>query len=178
MFLVDMICFEMYPEDFIQLPFNKTLRDDKKRYDKWVAETGYIILIPLIYGPAKEKLDKFLAHTCTDEEKKIEKEEDSLAWRVTARGQGRDPDYIPPNIDDLLEGFIESEEDAELPPPNHQKNRLQPLDLERRSIQNTKPLFRLLSIPGNNIHIDSPNTMSKKIHLAQNDLTVIPGPTT
>lgn len=75
----------MYPEDFIQLPFNKTFRDDKKRYDKWIAKTGYIISIPLIYGPVKEKLDKFLTHMCTDEEKRIEKEEDSLAWRVTGK---------------------------------------------------------------------------------------------
>ena len=114
------LCFEMYSEDFFQLPFNKTLRDDKRQYEKWVAKTGYIIPIPLIYGPAKDKLDKFLAHTCTYEEKKIEREEDSLAWRVTARGQGRDPDCIPANIDDLLEGFMESEEDPELLPPNHQ----------------------------------------------------------
>ena len=42
------LCFEMYSKDFIQLPFNKTLRDDKKRYDKWIAETGYIISTPLI----------------------------------------------------------------------------------------------------------------------------------
>ncbi len=132
----------------------------------------------MIYGPVKEKLDKFLAHTCTDEEKEIEKEEDRLSWRVTARGQGRDPDYIPPYINDLLKGFIESEEDTELPPPNHQKNRLRPSDLGRQPIQNTKPLFCLPSIPENNIHIDSPNTTSKKIHLAQNDLTVIPGSTT
>lgn len=171
------LCFEIYSEDFLQLPFNKTLRDDKKQYDKWVNETGYITT-PLIYGLAKEKLDKFHAHICTDEEKKIEKEEDSLAWRVTARSQGRDPDYIPPNIHDLLEGFTESEEDAELSSPNHQKERLQPSNLKKQPIQNTKPLFRIPSKPGNSIHIDSPNTMTKRVDLAQNDLTVIPGPTT
>lgn len=42
-------------------------------------KTGYIILILLIYGQAKKKQDKFLAHTCTNKEKKIEKKEDSLA---------------------------------------------------------------------------------------------------
>lgn len=116
----------------------------------------------MIYGPAKDKLDKFLAHTCTDEEKKIEREEDSLAWRVTARGQGRNSDCVPANIDYLLEGFIESEEDSELPLSHHRKNRLQPLDLERRQMQTTKPSFRIPSISANITLVDSPNTLSKK----------------
>ena len=36
-------------------------------------------------------------------------------------------------------------------------------------MQATKPLFRIPFIP---------NTLSKKTHLAQNNLTIIPGPTT
>ena len=73
----------------------------------------------MIYGPAKDKLDNFFAHTCTDEEKKMKREEDSLAWRVTARGEERDPDCISANIDDLLEDFIKSEKDPEILAPNH-----------------------------------------------------------
>lgn len=96
----------------------------------------------------------------------------------SSRSRKRSRVYSTVYFYDLLESFIESEEDTELPPPNHQKNRLQPSDLGRQPIQNTKLLFCLPSIPENNIHIDSPNTMSKKIHLAQNDLTVIPGSTT
>ena len=114
----------------------------------------------------------------TDEEKRIEKEEDSLTWRVTARGQGRDPDYIPPNIDNLLEGFLENDDDPEPLPTNHQEDRLQFLDLEIQSIQTIKPSFCLPPLPANITHVDSPNTMSKKIDLAQNDPIVIPRPTT
>lgn len=77
-----------------------------------------------------------------------------------------------------MEGLIENEDDPEPLSTNHQEDRLRPLDLETRSMQTTKPSFRLPPIPENITHVYLPNTMSKKIDLAQNDLTVIPGPTT
>lgn len=43
-------------------------------------------------------------------------------------------------------------------------------------MQATKPLFRIPSILANITLVDSPNTFSKKTHLAQNNLTIIPGP--
>lgn len=121
----------MYSKDFFQLPFNKTFCNNKRQYEKWVAKTGYIILILLIYGLAKDKLDKFLTHMCTNKEKKIEWEENSLAWRVITQSQGKDPDYIPANIDDLLEDFMESEGDPEFLLLNHQENRLQSSNLKK-----------------------------------------------
>lgn len=45
-------------------------------------------------------------------------------------------------------------------------------------MQTIKPSFLLSLLPANITHIDSPNTMSKNIDLAQNNLIVIPGPTT
>lgn len=84
-------------------------------------------------------------------------------------------DYISPNINDLLEAFgkTEEEEHVVLPSPNDQKECLQIPDLEQQLILNTKPLFFILSIPRNSIHINSPNIMSKKINLAQIKLTVL-----
>lgn len=79
---------------------------------------------------AKEKLNKFLAYMYTNKEKRIEKEEDLLARRVTAWDQGKDPDYIPPNIDDLLNDFFQNNDDPESLPTNYQEDWLQSLDLE------------------------------------------------
>lgn len=45
-----------------------------------------------------------------------------------------------------------------------EKNGFQLLDLERQPIQNTKPFFYLPDILKNGIHINFPNTISKKIH--------------
>lgn len=64
-------CFKMTLKKFFQLLFNKTLRDDKRQYKRWVVEIGYIILISLIYGPVKDKLDKILVYTCTDNKKRL-----------------------------------------------------------------------------------------------------------
>lgn len=116
----------------------------------------------MIYGPAKDKLDKFLVHMCTDEKKEIEREKNVLAWKVTAHGQGRDSDCVPANIGNLLESFNESEEDSKLPPPHFRENRLQPSDLERRQMPTTKPSFYIFSISANITLVDSPSTLSKK----------------
>lgn len=67
-----------------------------------------------------------------NEKKKIEQKENSLACRVIAQGQGEDPNYIPGNIDDILEDFMESEEDLKLLPSNYQENRLQLSNLEKQ----------------------------------------------